>query len=149
MTWSRIVSTARAESLQVLSRPNVELIQEPDPVDYFFCQTTGRGPFREIGRIVVDHRRTRIFVNAGVPSSELVYLTTAFLMGEKDRWDARLKFIHKGTYVNSDKAYRVMKVCRLVGEDDLSMESFEAVSLNLVAPKEHHQEVTAHALSAN
>lgn len=127
--WTMIQTQADPHTLSVLSRADVELKTDPKPTEYFFCTTTGRGPFKRVGRLVTDNERTRIFIHGNVTTAELAYLTSALASLEQRRWNDP-RTVDCGWYPNGEP-YKRAFVCRPIEDEDLSMEMFEMVDLTM------------------
>ncbi|WP_182141100.1 hypothetical protein [Schaalia sp. JY-X169] len=135
--WMTVQQIAVPQTLAVLARPDVELRVDERPATYFCCEETGNGPYKVLGRIVKDRRRTRIYVHQNVATSELAFLTTVLHKFDQRDWRVA-KTVDFDWYSNGEE-YRRTHVCRPLDEDDLSMEAFEMVSL--VAPQQDREQV--------
>lgn len=117
------------DTLAILACEDVELVTDNRPAEYFYCSTTGAGPFKRIGRIVDDNRCTRIFVHGNVTTDKLAYLTTAL---------ERLNLCRRNNpqvvdchwYPNGEP-YKRAFVCRPLTDDDMSIEAFKMIDLTM------------------
>lgn len=140
--WELVLPRADVHSLSVLARKDIKLCQDAKQSEYFCCHVTGNGPYKRLGRLVKDKRRTRIFYNHDVSTSELAYLTTALARAELSNW-AEMETIDYGYYPNGEP-YKRIYVSRTINDDDLSLEAFETIELNApkALPTVHPQERT-------
>lgn len=125
--WNMIQEQAHVDTLAILAREGVELVTDQRPAEYFYCSTTGAGPFKRIGRIVDDNRHTRIFVHGNVTTDELAYLTTALERLNLCRWN-NPQVVDCHWYPNGEPYKRAL-VCRPLTDEDMSKEAFEMVDL--------------------